>query len=115
MKNIKDENYLERKPMRVDTIVWNSDTEENVTLEITNKGVFNRIAQKVFKKPPITYIHLDEMGSFIWPLLDGDKSIVEIGEFVKEKFAEKAEPLYPRLAKHIQILESYKFIVWNND
>ena len=33
---------------------------------------------------------------------------------LEEKFGEKANPLYERLAKYFQILESYHFIDWNN-
>ena len=110
-KNIISENYLERIPKRAENIVWTLD-ENSVTLEIENKGVFNRIAQKLFKKPKISYIHLDEMGSFIWPLLDGKKDIVELGKLVETEFGEKASPLYERLAKYFQILESYEFIEW---
>jgi len=72
----------------------------------------NRIAQKLFRKPRISHIHLDEMGSFIWPLLDGEKNIIKLGESVKEQFGEKANPLYERLAKYFQILDSYHFIEW---
>jgi len=72
----------------------------------------NRIAQKLFRKPRISHIHLDEMGSFIWPLLDGERNIIKLGESVKEQFGEKANPLYERLAKYFQILDSYHFIEW---
>lgn len=108
-KNVISQNYLERKPIRV---IENWSTDENgiVTLEKENKGVFNKIAQVLLKKPKISFIHLDEMGSFIWPLLDGETDIIALGEKVKEHFGEKAEPLYERLAKYIQILESYNFI-----
>ena len=112
MKNKKTENYLERIPMRKQGLVWNVDKEGTVTLDIENKGVFHRIAQKLLKKPKISHIHLDEMGSFLWPLLDGGKNIIELGVLVKEEFGEKAEPLYERLAKYIQILENYQFIQW---
>ena len=54
------------------------------------------------------------MGSFVWPLIDGEKDITEIGKTVKEHFGEKAEPLYERLAKYFQILESYGFISVKN-
>ena len=36
--------------------------------------------------------------------------ILKLGELVEEHFGEKAEPLYPRLAKFFQILESYGFV-----
>ena len=106
-------NYLDNKPQRKEGIAWSKDDEGKITLEIENTGLMNRIAQKLFKKPPISYIHLDEMGSFIWPLLDGERDITSLGEDVEEKFGESAHPLYERLAKYIQILESYGFVTLN--
>ena len=111
-KNETDKNYLEKIPFRNPMIGWSADESGNVSLEIENTGVFNRIAQKLLKKPKVSYVHLDEMGSFIWPLLDGEMNIIEIGEKVDEHFGEKAHPLYERLAKYFQILESYAFVIW---
>ncbi len=103
-------NVLEFIPQK--NISFSINENGAVTLEIENKGVFNRIAQKLFKKPKITYIHLDEFGSFIWHLIDGQTNILAMGEKVKEKFGEECEPLYPRLSKFFEILESYKFIIF---
>ena len=111
-KEIIKENYLDLRPVRHPEINWSADEDGIVTLEIENTGFFNRIAQKNFKKPKISYVHLDELGSFIWPLLDGEKTITDIGIPVDEKFGEKAHPLYERLAKFFQILESYNFIIF---
>ena len=107
MKNNK--NFLENKPKKNPNINW-TVKDGKVTLEIENKGFFNRIAQKLFKKPKISYIHLDETGSFIWPLIDGETDITDLGKRLKENFGEKAEPLYERLSKYIKILESYGFV-----
>ncbi len=112
MKQKQEINYLDRKPKRMETIRFSTDDTGAVTLEIDNKGFFNRVAQKLFKKPPVSYIHLDELGSFIWPLLDGEKTIYSLGEAVEAAFGEKAHPLYERLVKYFQILESYHFIEW---
>ena len=112
-KNMSKENYLERIPSCAEHFKWTADEAGIITFHIENKGVFNRIAQKFFKKPRISYVHLDEMGSFIWPLIDGEKSILQIGEYVEKHFGEKANPLYERLAKYFQILDSYGFIKWN--
>ncbi len=108
----KPENYLDKKPIRREDISW-TEKDGSVTLEIENKGVFNRIAQKLFKKPKVSYIHLDEMGSFIWPVIDGEKTIFELGKEVEERFGDDANPLYERLVKYFQILESYNFIKFN--
>ena len=110
--NVISENYLERKPSRPEGISWSADENGIITLDIENTGAFNRIAQKFFKKPKVTHIHLDEMGSFVWPLLDGEKNIIELGKEVEKHFGEKANPLYARLAKYFQILDSYHFVEW---
>lgn len=110
-KTVLSENYLERIPVRAD-LKWSADEKGLVTLEIENKGIFNRVAQKLFKKPPITYIHLDELGSFVWPEIDGEKNIIVLGEMVEERFGEAAHPLYERLAKYFQVLESYRFVAF---
>ena len=107
-------NYLDKIPAGRGDINWKKDENGAVTLEIENKGAFNRIAQKLLKKPKISYVHLDEMGSFVWPLMDGEKDLAAIGKIVGEHFGEKAEPLYERLAKYFQILDSYGFISWKN-
>lgn len=113
MSKKKDENYLEKIPVRNPEIGWKTDDEGKVTLEIENKGVFNRIFQVLLKKPKISFIYLDDMGSFVWPLIDGEKDLTEIGKYVEEHFGEKANPLYERLIQYFQILENYKFINWN--
>jgi hypothetical protein len=115
MKNRKEvisKNYLEKIPSRPEHIKWNTDDNGIVTLDIENTGFMNRMAQKLFRKPKVSHIHLDEMGSFVWPLLDGEKDIVALGVEVKEHFGEKAEPLYERLAQFFRVLDSYHFIKW---
>ena len=112
MRNRQIDNYLDGKPLRNEKIPWSED-DGQVTLEIENKGVWNRLFQKLLKKPRISYVHLDKMGSFVWPLLDGEKTILEIGEAVEDRFGDEAKPLYERLVKYFQILESYHFISLN--
>lgn len=106
-------NYLEKIPCRSERLLWKADEAGKVTLSIENKGVANRLAQLIFRKPKISYIHLDEMGSFVWPLIDGERTILSIGEDVETHFGDKAKPTYERLAKFFQILDSYGFVVWN--
>lgn len=110
MSKRKDRNYIEHIPQRVSAYNWTADESGIVTIEVENTGVFNRIAQKLFNKPKISYVHLDKMGSFIWKSIDGKKTIYEIGELVDKAFGGEAKPLYERLSKYIQILESYKFV-----
>lgn len=111
-KKVVEENYLDRIPVRNPALRWTTDTAGMVTLEIDNTGAFNRVAQVLLKKPKISYIHLDENGSFVWPLIDGETTILDIGAAVNDRFGEAAHPLYERLAEFFRVLESYRFIQW---
>lgn len=110
----KSINYLDLIPVHKEQIRWSFNDKNQVTLEIDNTGFFNKTAQKFFKKPKTSYVHLDEMGSFVWPLIDGEKSIEILSLLVKNEFREKAEPLYERLIKYFEILKSYEFIFFKN-
>ena len=89
-------NYLDLIPQRAETLRWHTDEATGlITLEVENTGVFNTIAQKVFHKPRTTQVHLDETGSYLWPLIDGQKTVAQLADCMKQQFGEKAEPLYP--------------------
>ncbi len=107
-----NENFLDKKPVHSEDIRWSEDIEGKITLEIDNKGFFNRIAQVLFKKPPVSYVHLDKTGSFVWPLIDGERTISQIGVLIEEAFGNEAHPLYERLSVYFRILESYSFIYY---
>ena len=113
-KNEPQINYLDLIPKRSENLRWHDDLKGRIILEVENTGLINRIAQKVFNKPRYTKVHLDDNGTFIWPLIDGEKTVNEIAALVKEHFGEKAEPLYPRIVKNFQIMESYHFVHFTN-
>jgi len=106
----QQKNYLDLIPARARELAWERDDEGIVVLEVENTGVFNWIAQKVFKRPKVTKVHMERFGSFLWPLIDGERTVKELADLLKERFGEEAEPLYPRVAKYMQIMESYHFI-----
>lgn len=108
----KNENYLDYIPMV--NKKWEINKDGVVELTVENKGVFNTIAQKIFKKPRFSFISLDKYGSFVWQNIDGKKSIYEIGQKLKEEHKEAGQQLYERLAKFIGILESNKYIIFTN-
>lgn len=106
-------NYLDLIPVPKDGLKWERTTED-ITIFIENKGIMNRIAQKLFHKPKVSQIHLDEMGTFIFPLMDGTRSIYDIAQLVKEEFGPKAEPLYNRIVQYMHTLEGYEFVIMKN-
>ena len=110
----KQDNYLDYIPAYSEFCEYETDEAGHVTILQYNKGLFNKAAQLIFRKPKISYIHLDEMGNFIWPLMDGVNSVYDIAKKVHEEYGEEAEPLYERLIRYLQVLESYGFVVYRN-
>lgn len=97
--------------IRTDKIMeWNVDHKGNVVLSIENKGKMNWIAQKLFRKPRISYVHLDPKGSFIWQMMDGETDIEKIAYAVKRQFKEEDDLLWNHLLKYCEVLESYDFV-----
>ena len=107
-------NYLDLIPEKNQSLKWHTDLKDRVILEVENTGIMNKIAQTVFNKPRFTKVHLDAQGSFIWPLIDGKRTVTDIALLVKDEFGEADEPLYPRIIKYFQIVESYHFIKFVN-
>ncbi|MDE6739353.1 MAG: PqqD family protein [Lachnospiraceae bacterium] len=116
MKKKKQQvNYLDLIPERAAELTWSEDEEGMIILEVENTGVFNHIAQKLFKRPKYTKVHMEKYGSFLWPLIDGERTVMELADLQKAQFGEEVEPLYPRVAKYMQIMESYDFINLKNN
>lgn len=103
-------NYLDLIPERAEGLSWEKGEDGIIVLQAENTGLFNRMAQKLFRRPRFTNVHMDKYGSFLWPLLDGEKTVKELAILQKEAFGEEVEPLYPRIVKYFQIMESYHFI-----
>lgn len=107
----KEENYLEYIPVISPQNTWD-EKDGKVTIHMVNRGFYNGIAQKFFHRPRVSHIDLDTMGSFIFPLIDGKRTVGDIAEMVSARFGKEAEPLYERLAKYMQILRNNGFIYY---
>lgn len=90
--------------------LWDADEKGIVTVHVVNKGFYNWLAQKLFKKPRISHIKLDEYGSFVWQQMDGKRNVYEISKMVETHFGEATESVIERLVKFFQILYQNKFI-----
>lgn len=99
-------NYLDFIPVRCGTVICTAGSDGHVTVVRENRGFFNMMAQRFFGKPEKTYIHLDELGSFVLLCMDGTRTVYEISCIVRERFGEKAEPLFDRLVQYVRSLEA---------
>ena len=53
MAKKQSENFLEKIPVRVEKYRWSEKDDGHITIEIDNKGFFNRLLQLIAKKPKV--------------------------------------------------------------
>ena len=107
---MKNNNFLDFVFKISDDLTWTLTESGEVIVDLENKGLTNKIAQKLFKKPKISHITLEGMGSYIFTCIDGKRNVYEIGQLVEEKFGDEAKPLYERLSVYIKQLENLGYI-----
>ena len=108
----KKENYLDFIPVVNGQNTWDRGEDGVVTIHMVNRGFYNTLAQKLFHTPRVSHIKLDEYGSFLWMRIDGVKTVGQLALELKEAYGERAEPLYERLVKYMQILHNNRFILF---
>lgn len=108
----KKENYLDFIPVVNGQNTWDRGEDGVVTIHMVNRGFYNTLAKKLFHTPRVSHIKLDEYGSFLWMRIDGVKTVGQLALELKEAYGEKAEPLYDRLVKYMQILRNNRFILF---
>ena len=105
------ENFLDYVPVRNPDFEW--DLRDGiVTVHMIHRGFYHRIAQKFFHTPRVSHIALERYGSFLWQQIDGVRTVGALADAMKAQFGAEAEPLYPRLVKHMQILRNNRFILF---
>lgn len=106
----KAQNFLDFVPAGNPAFSWELQEDGTVAVTMPHNGLFDRLAQRFFRRPRYSRICLDELGSFIWMQIDGKRSIHEISSLVRQQFGERAEPLISRLVAFFRVLESHRFV-----
>ncbi len=94
-----------------DNLEYEVDKENIVTiLEKQDHKVQKFFRKLKFRIPEYKKTSLDEYGSCVFLLIDGKKTVKDIGESLEVKFGDKVKPLYERLllfVNHIEVNCNY--------
>ncbi len=83
--------------------------EKNIYFQKENNSKPQKILRMFgFKIPKYSHLELDEYSSFVFKSIDGKKNIYKIGELLKEKYGDDAEPIYDRLVLFLEHLKNEK-------
>jgi len=97
------ENLLEMVPRRVAD--W-EEVEDRVVVERPrpSKQGLPGVGERLSYFLSMRKIRLDERGSFLWHLIDGERSVAEVVEAMRSEFGEEVEPAEERVGQLIRLL-----------
>jgi hypothetical protein len=109
----REVNLLDLIPKR--TVEYEVQNDGNVTLLVPRfrSGLLKKLVQPRLKRPYLK-VKLDELGSAVWLLCDGRRSVKDIATPLRVRFHENIEPCYDRLAVFMRQLEGNRFICYVN-
>ena len=114
MKKKDSKNYLDFVPEKNPEIEYEADEDGIITVLIEWKGFYHKIEQKLFRRPRVSDIRLDELGSFVWNAVDGKKDVHQISKELEQQFPKMGKPV-PRLIKYLEILHDNHLIYWKGE
>src|SRR6056297_3392640 len=101
------------KIIPVQTVQYEENEEGKIVLL---KPKFSSNFSKKYIIPRMKYpyykIHLDDTGTEVWKAINGNKTAIEIGEYLQKKLGEKINPVYERLGMFLATLKNENFITW---
>ena len=108
-KELEGVNLLGLAPLRY--AEWEGEEGRIVLLrpEPTDTGL-KGFMERFFHRMSANRIRLDEVGSFAWLHLDGERTVGEVAGLLREEFGEKVDPAEERLAHLIWMLRREKLL-----
>jgi hypothetical protein len=111
-KDKSKENFLLYKPLR--KIEHWEVNEEKVKLFFHHNKPVEKFVRWLVKKSNVSDIVLDEMGSMVWQLCDGTKTIYDIALAMMERFDISEQNSIDRLIMFIRYLSRMGWITFEN-
>ncbi|MGV8983266.1 PqqD family protein [Clostridium sp.] len=109
-KETSQENFLLYRPLRK-IEKWELN-DEKVKLFFQHDKPVEKFMRWLKKKPKVSDIELDEMGSFVWQLSDGTKTVYDIALAMVEKFHDTEQNSIDRLIMFVRYLSRIGWITF---
>lgn len=104
------QNYMDAVMYHNPLYKWSVNEDGIVVIDVINRGLHHKIAQKFFHKPKISHISLDKYGSRLWEAIDGNNSVYDILNIMSEAFPDEKKYMLNRVIAFMQTLQRNRFI-----
>lgn len=109
-KEKPQENFLLYRPLR--KIEQWEVNDEKVKLFFHHNKPIERFMRWLIKKSKVSDIELDEMGSLVWQLSDGTKTVYDIAKAMMERFNDTEQNSIDRLIMFLRYLSRRGWITF---
>ncbi|CCJ34249.1 MULTISPECIES: PqqD family protein [Caloramator] len=109
-KQKKDDNFLLYIPRKKHLTFEKRDGK--IYLIFYHNKPIEKFLRWLVKKPAVSDIELDGLGSRVWELIDGENTVYDIGQKLLEEFGKEAEPVYERLIMYLRYLNRRGWIAF---
>lgn len=110
-KKQEKENFLTYIPYKKHK-TW-EERKGKVFLIFHHDKMVEKFFRWLVKKPYVSDIELDNLGSKVWKLIDGKNTIYDIGQELIYCFGDKCEPVYDRLIMYLRYLNKRGWIAFH--
>lgn len=93
---------------------WSEREDGIVVIDMENKGFHNRVAQRFFHRPKVSHIALDAHGTAVWKALDGNRSVFDVVNQMKQDFPDEEARMLDRVITFLHTLQVNRFVIVKN-
>ncbi|CAM3360953.1 MULTISPECIES: PqqD family protein [Paenibacillus] len=104
-------NLLEMKPLLKPGLRFEQG-DEGARVHVPRNSWLERQAVRFLNQPEVIRVRLDRLGAAVIRRCDGEHTLSEIAQMIHAEFGEQAEPLIPRLAAFIKMVEANGWLDW---
>lgn len=103
-------NYLDSIPVRDGKHPWRMTADGTAEVDMEHTGFYDRIAQKIWKKPRVSHIALDKYGTVVWKNMNGENTVADIVRIMEASFPDETDRMLDRVVTFTATLQRSGFI-----
>lgn len=97
-------NLYELRPKRMRSFEELDDGTIDVLIPRYGNNFVGRVLKKVLNERPVR-VRLDDVGTSVWRLCDGDRTVLEIGRTMRSRHGDGIEPVFDRLETFLKQMQ----------
>jgi len=104
------QNYMDTVLIPNPAQKWSEREDGIIVIHMENKGFYHKIAQKFFHRPKVSHIALDAYGTAVWKSLDGNRTVFDVVNLMKQSFPDEQDRMLDRVVTFLHTLQVNHFI-----